>query len=218
MNLLNKSILTLGLFTATAVPAAAEFAEPAGDQGQTSAIELANGDSTPSDHFGKMLDALTPAGLSESVLARHLRAALPANGPQSTAGGGGMGSETPQLVGDSSTVAFNHQHPASRITPFGDNIAAAGGSFSLAGAAIDAASHTIGSGYVTGAAPQAVASSSAAVSVAASAIAPQDTSVTTPPPVDTKTNPVPLPPAAFMFASGLIGLPYARRLITRNKG
>ena len=60
-----------------------------------------------------------------------------------------MGSETPTLLGDSSVSAFNHQHPANQLTPFGDSIATAGGSLSLAGAA-SAGSHYVGSGYVEG--------------------------------------------------------------------
>ncbi len=209
MNLLNKSFLTLGLITATVAPAAAEFAESAGDAGPTAAIELASSDNLP-DHLSKMLDANFPAGLSESVLARHLRAAMPANGPQA-AGGGGMGGETPHLVGDNNAIAFNSLHPGNRTTPFGDSIAAAGGTLSLAGTATIAATHNVGSGYVTGAAPQVVASSSAAIS--AGIITTQANTVISGP---GDKNPVPLPPAALLFASGLFGLPLTRRLTNRK--
>lgn len=163
----------------------------AGGEGTTGpGIELADSDNSTAGRLAKMLDEEGHPGLNEPVLKRHTRAATKANSPmqgQYTR----EGSESALIRGDIGRLAGSVSNDLAPPSP-----------------AFTSGAHAVDSGVSVAAAPV-VATSSSSGSTAYAVIRPNDTGTPIQPSNGQTT--VPLPPAALLLASGLLGLPMARR-------
>ena len=186
-----KKQLAVPLFMLIAISsgtASAALSEAGGGGTAGPGIELADSDNSTAGRLAKMLDEEGHPGLNEPVLKRHARAATKANSPmqgQYTR----EGSESALIRGDIGRLAGSVSNDLAPPSP-----------------AFTSGAHTVDSGISIAAAPVVAASSgSTAYTVMASNV------TGTPVQPNNGQTTVPLPPAALLLASGLLGLPMARR-------